>query len=90
MRTARLEGAGIPNIFLRHALLRALIAPFMVNTLQFPWLPSGVTIVETLATVGESECGKSTVTKVLMGFETATDGKILLDDDEIGGSSIER
>jgi peptide/nickel transport system ATP-binding protein len=31
---------------------------------------------ETVAIVGESGCGKSTFAKVLMGLETATDGKI--------------
>ncbi len=38
---------------------------------------------ETLAIVGESGCGKSTFAKVLMGLETATDGRILLDNQEI-------
>ncbi len=38
---------------------------------------------ETLAIVGESGCGKSTFAKVLMGLETATDGKIIFDDREI-------
>ena len=44
---------------------------------------------ETLAIVGESGCGKSTFAKVLMGLETATDGKILLDDVEIQDIPIE-
>ena len=44
---------------------------------------------ETLAIVGESGCGKSTFAKVLMGLETATDGKILLDNREIQGIPIE-
>ena len=44
---------------------------------------------ETLAIVGESGCGKSTFAKVLMGLETATDGKILLDGREIQNSPIE-
>ena len=43
---------------------------------------------ETLAIVGESGCGKSTFAKVLMGLETATDGKILLDNREIQGTAI--
>ena len=38
---------------------------------------------ETLAIVGESGCGKSTFAKVLMGLETATDGEILLDGNNI-------
>jgi peptide/nickel transport system ATP-binding protein len=44
---------------------------------------------ETLAIVGESGCGKSTFAKVLMGLETATDGKILLDNREIQDVPIE-
>ncbi|MGC1506191.1 MAG: ABC transporter ATP-binding protein [Sulfitobacter sp.] len=44
---------------------------------------------ETLAIVGESGCGKSTFAKVLMGLETATDGQILLDGQNIGNVPIE-
>ena len=44
---------------------------------------------ETLAIVGESGCGKSTFAKVLMGLETATEGEILLDGQNIEGISIE-
>ena len=44
---------------------------------------------ETLAIVGESGCGKSTFAKVLMGLETATDGKILLDNGSIESIPIE-
>ncbi|MCI2398357.1 ABC transporter ATP-binding protein [Aliiroseovarius subalbicans] len=44
---------------------------------------------ETLAIVGESGCGKSTFAKVLMGLETATDGKIYLGDEEIQDVPIE-
>jgi len=44
---------------------------------------------ETLAIVGESGCGKSTFAKVLMGLETATEGKILLDNREIQDIPIE-
>jgi peptide/nickel transport system ATP-binding protein len=44
---------------------------------------------ETLAIVGESGCGKSTFAKVLMGLETATDGKIFLGDAEIQDVPIE-
>jgi len=44
---------------------------------------------ETLAIVGESGCGKSTFAKVLMGLETATEGKILIDNREIQDTPIE-
>ncbi len=44
---------------------------------------------ETLAIVGESGCGKSTLAKVLMGLETATDGKITLNDQLIHDLPIE-
>lgn len=45
---------------------------------------------ETLAIVGESGCGKSTFAKVLMGLETATSGKIMLFDQSIESTPIER
>ncbi len=48
IRTARLKGVGFSDIVLRHALRNALIAPFTVIMLQFPWLLNGVVIVETL------------------------------------------
>ncbi len=44
---------------------------------------------ETLAIVGESGCGKSTFAKVLMGLETATEGKITLGNTEIQDTPIE-
>ncbi|MEM9523830.1 MAG: ABC transporter ATP-binding protein [Pseudomonadota bacterium] len=44
---------------------------------------------ETLAIVGESGCGKSTFAKVLMGLETATEGRILLKDRAIQDIPIE-
>ncbi|MWD27781.1 ABC transporter permease subunit [Aquicoccus sp. SCR17] len=48
IRTARLKGVAFRNIVLKHALRNALIAPFTVIMLQFPWLLNGVVIVETL------------------------------------------
>ena len=48
IRTARLKGVSFSQIVLRHALRNALIAPFTVIMLQFPWLLNGVVIVETL------------------------------------------
>jgi peptide/nickel transport system permease protein len=48
IRTARLKGVSFNQIVMRHALRNALIAPFTVIMLQFPWLLNGVVIVETL------------------------------------------
>ena len=48
IRTARLKGVSFREVVLRHALRNALIAPFTVIMLQFPWLLNGVVIVETL------------------------------------------
>ncbi|KAE9628558.1 ABC transporter permease [Parasedimentitalea maritima] len=48
IRTARLKGVSFYNIVVKHALRNALIAPFTVIMLQFPWLLNGVVIVETL------------------------------------------
>ncbi|MEM7197859.1 MAG: ABC transporter permease [Pseudomonadota bacterium] len=48
IRTARLKGVAFGTIVLRHALRNALIAPFTVIMLQFPWLLTGVVIVEKL------------------------------------------
>jgi len=48
IRTARLKGVSFPKIVIKHALRNALIAPFTVIMLQFPWLLNGVVIVETI------------------------------------------
>ena len=48
IRTARLKGVSFHNIVVKHALRNALIAPFTVIMLQFPWLLTGVVVVETL------------------------------------------
>ncbi len=48
IRTARLKGVSFGQVIMRHALRNALIAPFTVIMLQFPWLLNGVVIVETL------------------------------------------
>lgn len=48
IRTARLKGVSFRNIVMKHALRNALIAPFTVIMLQFPWLLNGVVIVESL------------------------------------------
>ncbi|MEM0899430.1 MAG: ABC transporter permease [Pseudomonadota bacterium] len=46
IRTARLKGLSFSSIVVKHALRNALIAPFTVIMLQFPWLLTGVVIVE--------------------------------------------
>lgn len=48
IRTARLKGVSFRDVVMKHALRNALIAPFTVIMLQFPWLLNGVVIVETL------------------------------------------
>ncbi len=44
----------------------------------------------TLAIVGESGCGKSTLAKVLTGLEQASEGKVVLEGEEIGAVSVEK
>ena len=48
IRTARLKGLGFCAVVLKHALRNALIAPFTVIMLLFPWLLTGVVIVEVM------------------------------------------
>ncbi|MES2664862.1 MAG: ABC transporter permease [Pseudomonadota bacterium] len=48
IRTARLKGVSFKQVVMKHALRNALIAPFTVIMLQFPWLLNGVVIVESL------------------------------------------
>ncbi len=48
IRTARLKGLSFTAIVLTHALRNALIAPFTVIMLLFPWLLTGVVIVEVM------------------------------------------
>ena len=48
IRTARLKGLAFNAVVVMHALRNALIAPFTVIMLQFPWLLTGVVIVETM------------------------------------------
>jgi peptide/nickel transport system permease protein len=48
IRTARLKGLTFRSVVVRHALRNALIAPFTVIMLQFPWLLTGVVVVETM------------------------------------------
>lgn len=48
IRTARLKGMSFSGVVIKHALRNALIAPFTVIMLQFPWLLTGVVIVEVM------------------------------------------
>jgi peptide/nickel transport system permease protein len=48
IRTARLKGLSFTGVVLKHALRNALIAPFTVIMLLFPWLLTGVVIVEVM------------------------------------------
>ena len=48
IRTARLKGVSFREVVLRHALRNAMITPFTVIMLQFPYLLNGVVITETL------------------------------------------
>ena len=41
---------------------------------------------ETLAVVGESGCGKSTVGRTILGLTPATEGKILFEGEDIAGA----
>lgn len=45
---------------------------------------------ETLGIVGESGCGKSTFAKVLMGLETATEGTITFNGEEIESTEVQQ
>ena len=44
---------------------------------------------ETVAIVGESGCGKSTFAKVLMGLETATDGHVNFNGNDVGRMPVQ-
>jgi len=48
IRTARLKGLSFRTVVLKHALRNALITPFTVIMLQFPWLLTGVVVVEAM------------------------------------------
>lgn len=48
IRTATLKGLSFREVVIKHALRNALIAPFTVIMLQFPWLLTGVVVVETM------------------------------------------
>jgi peptide/nickel transport system ATP-binding protein len=45
---------------------------------------------ETVAIVGESGCGKSTFAKVLLGLETATEGTVVLDNQDLSQVPVQK
>jgi peptide/nickel transport system ATP-binding protein len=45
---------------------------------------------ETVALVGESGCGKSTLAKVMLGLETATEGKVVLDNQDLSQVPVQK
>ena len=45
---------------------------------------------ETVAIVGESGCGKSTFAKVLMGLETATDGEVIFNGQDVSNFPVQK
>jgi peptide/nickel transport system ATP-binding protein len=45
---------------------------------------------ETVAIVGESGCGKSTFAKVLLGLETATEGQVVLDNQDLSQVAVQK
>jgi peptide/nickel transport system ATP-binding protein len=45
---------------------------------------------ETVAIVGESGCGKSTFAKVLLGLETASEGKVVLDNQDLSQVVVQK
>jgi len=45
---------------------------------------------ETVALVGESGCGKSTLAKVLLGLETATEGRVVLNNQDLGQVPVQK
>lgn len=45
---------------------------------------------QTVAIVGESGCGKSTFAKVLMGLETATDGSVIFNGEDVSNLPVQK
>jgi peptide/nickel transport system ATP-binding protein len=45
---------------------------------------------QTVAIVGESGCGKSTFAKVLMGLETATDGEVIFQGEDVSNHPVQK
>jgi peptide/nickel transport system ATP-binding protein len=76
---------------LRDNSLMALISGRSVRTVKAnEKLDFEAREAETVAIVGESGCGKSTFAKVMMGLETATEGRLILDGKDLAQTPVER
>ncbi len=76
---------------IRDSSLRALIKGNRVRTVKAnEKLDFVAREAETVALVGESGCGKSTLAKVLLGLETATEGKVVLDNQDLSQVTVQK
>ncbi len=76
---------------LRDSSLMALLGGRSVRTVKAnEKLDFEAREAETVAIVGESGCGKSTFAKVMMGLETATEGKVILDGKDLAQTPVEQ
>ncbi len=76
---------------LRDTSLMALISGRSVRTVKAnEKLDFEAREAETVAIVGESGCGKSTFAKVMMGLETATEGKLILDGKDLAQTPVDQ
>jgi len=86
------ERAEVLTIDHLHKIYRQSVGPFGGATRDVRALTNielGAKRGRTLAVVGESGCGKSSLAKVLTGIELATEGKVKLIDWDIGSTPIE-
>jgi len=78
----------IENLRKTYSIHQNFKRPLMLQALR------GVDLVlnsgQTLAIVGESGCGKTTLAKLLMGLETKTEGKIFWDDIDLSQLSSQK
>jgi peptide/nickel transport system ATP-binding protein len=76
---------------IRDNSIRALIKGQRVRTVKAnEKLDFDAREAETVALVGESGCGKSTLAKVLLGLETATEGKAVLDNQDLSQVPVQK
>lgn len=86
------EDAEVLKIDQLHKIYRQAVGPFGGKVREVRAL-TDVNLAakkgRTLAVVGESGCGKSSLAKILTGIELATEGKVRLVDWDIGSTPIE-